>query len=370
MEHELKKKIKKITKENQYLIRVLNSKQRLLKKTIDYHNVATIIQRNFKKWLFLRVKKLIFIQRQIRRFIETNKYRYKIYSIYVIQLIFRERLLKKRQRHSQYASIIQYYFRQHLINTTPKERDLKISNFKLKRERDNLFRINNQLIKHLKNIQDSIENQFECPISMKKISESKDLRLSRVDGRFYEKNSILRWLRNNPVSPFSRQPMVPSDLVPVNWLYSIYDNSKLNLPFPKWTIRVVDFLNIKNINSPWFQVPVSGHSMCQSNISISINDKGVGLRFTDFFKYKMETQGYLNLNICLITNNSKREIHTQDWLKKKFSYIHDVNYYFCTREILFETNQVLSELFWILNKDTLKKNIGGELLFELSFCQI
>lgn len=371
MEHQLKKiKFKKIMKENQYLIHQLNSTRKLLKKTINYHKVAIIIQKKFKKWLYPRVKKIILIQNQIRRFIEINKYRYTLYSIYVIQFYIRKRLLKKLHRHSQYASKIQFYFRQHLDNTSYKERDLIISNFKLKRERNNLVRINNQLIKHLKNSQDFIENQFECPISMKKISESKDLKLSRVDGRFYEKRSILRWLRNNPVSPFSRQPMEPSDLISVNWLYSLYDNTKINLPFPKWTIRVVDFLNIKNINSPWFQVPVYWYPQCRSNIAITINDKGVGLKFTDFFKYKMETHGYLNLNICLITNNSKTNIHTQDWLKKKFSYIHDVNYYFCTREILFETNMVVSELFWILNKDILKKNVGGELLFELSFCHI
>lgn len=369
MDHDSKiKKIKKMIKENQYLIDQLNNTRKLLKKTINYHNVAIIIQRNFKKWLYPRVNKIIVIQRQIRRHMETIKYRNKIYSIYVIQFIFRERLLKKIQSHSYHASKIQFYFRRHLHSTSYRERNLIISNSKLKRERNNLARINKKLIEHLKDSQDFIENQFECPISMKKISESKDLKLSRVDGRFYEKRSILRWLRNNPVSPFSRQPMEPSDLIPVNWLYSLYDKSKLGLPFPKWTIRVVDFLNIKNINSPWFQVPFFWNSKCQSNISIVVNDKGIGLRFTDFLKYKLETCGYLNLNISLITDTSKKKIHTQEWLKKKFSYLHDVNYYFCTREILFETNMILSDLFWILNKNILRRNIGGQLLFQLSFC--
>ena len=239
--------------------------------------------------------------------------------------------------------------------------------FKFKKEKYNLSYYNRQLNSKIDNSKKYIEEQFECPITMRKIKDSRDLKLSKIDGRFYEKKAILRWLRTNSVSPFTREDMSPSDLLSVDWLYNILDNTQISLKCPQWYLRTVDYLNIKNNSSPWFEIPYTGTHNCQTKISIITNDKGVGFRFSDFNKYRLESKGYLQLNIFLI-KNSKKKIHNQCWLKKKFTYLHDVNYYFSTREILYENNHIVSDLFWLLNKKTLLKNVDSDLLFELSFC--
>lgn len=355
---------------NRVLSYQLLSVRNLLKKTIDKNQVVLVIQRVFKKWIQFRKYHIIIIQKFIRKKSQINLYRQKIISIYIIQLFFRKHLLNLFRRRYQPICIIQKCVRRHLKETTSRERDLLIDNFKLKRQTKNLTNYNQQLIQQLKNNKSYIENEFECPITMKKISESRDLKLSKIDGRFYERYSICKWLRNNPVSPLTREPMSISDLVPVNWLYSILDNSKLSLKCPPWKLRVVDFMFFKNICSPWFKIPYINEPKCQTNICIIINDKGVGLRFSDYMRYYLENKGYLQLSIYLLIRQTKIKIHSQSWLKRKFSYLRDVNYYFSTRELLLEENQVLSDLFWILNKRVLSKNLDSELLFELSFCQL
>ena len=363
----LKKKILKIERNNKILIEQLKYTRSLIKKTIDKNQLAIIIQRFFRKWLIPRKKAVILIQKYLRGFIYLVKFRTKMLSIYKIQICARIYLIKKLREREEYSKIIQLYFRRHLQTTTYRERTLLKELFRLKREKYHLSFYNRQLTSKIDSSKKYIEEQFECPITMRKIKESKDLKLSKIDGRFYEKKAILRWLRTNSVSPFTRENMNPSDLLSVDWLYNILDNTQISLKCPQWYLRTVDFLNVKNNSSPWFEIPYTGIHNCRTKICIITNDKGVGFRFSDFYKYRLESKGYLQLNIFLI-KNSKKKIHNQCWLKKKFTYLHDVNYYFSTREILYENNHIVSDLFWLLNKRTLLKNVDSDLLFELSFC--
>ena len=162
--------------------------------------------------------------------------------------------------------------------------------------------------------------------------------------------------------------MRSTDLVPVNWLYSILDNSQLSLKCPEWELSVVDFMSFNNLSSPWYKVPFIEKNNCRSRVCLIVNNRGLGIRFSDFLYYRLESKGYFNLDIFLEFQQTRIKIHTQSWLKKRFSYLRDVNYYFNTRETLIEQNQVLRDLFWILNKRLLRKNLDSKLLFELSFC--
>lgn len=363
----LKKEILKIERHNRILIERLKYTHSLIRKTVDKNQLALIIQRVFRNWLFPRKRGIIVIQKYFRKFIYLTNFRTKMLSLYRIQICARLYLIKKLRERENYARVIQYYFREHLENTTFRERTLLKELFKLKTEKYHLSFYNRQLTSKINNSQRYIEEQFECPITMKKIKESKELKLSKVDGRFYEKNAILRWLRTNSVSPFTRENMDPSDLLSVDWLYNILDNTQISLKCPQWYLRTVDFLNIKNNSSPWFEIPYTGIHNCRTKISIITDDKGVGFRFSNYHKYRLESKGYLQLNIFLI-KNSKRKLHNQCWLRKKFTYLHDVNYYFSTREILYRNNHIVSDLFWLLNKRTILENGDSDLLFELSFC--
>ena len=357
-----------LLKSNKDLSYQLESVRNLLKKTIDKNQVVLIIQRVFKKWIQNRVNRVVIIQKFVRRILGIRTFRNKILAIYLMQLFFRHQLIKLHDKKNLSAFLIQVCFREHLIKTSPRERDLLSQNYRLKNSNRNLLDYSQQLNQKLKSNQSYIEKEFECPISMKKISESRDLRLSKVDGRFYERYSILKWLRNNPVSPLTRQPMRSTDLVPVNWLYSILDNSQLSLKCPKWELNVVDFMSFNNLSSPWYKVPFIEKNNCRSRVCLIVSNKGIGIRFSDFLYYCLESKGYFNLDIFLEFQQTRIKIHTQSWLKKRFSYLRDVNYYFSTREILLEQNQVLSDLFWILNKRLLRKNLDSKLIFELSFC--
>lgn len=363
----LKKKILRIEKNNKILIERLKCARSLIKKTTDKNQLVIVIQRAFRIWFTPREVSVVCIQRNFRKFLYMSRFRKKMLSVYTIQICARLYLIKNHKEQKKYAIIIQSYFRKHLHNTSFRERTLLRDLFRYKKERYRLSYYNRQLTNRINTNKKYIEEQFECPITMKKIKESKEMKLSKIDGRFYEKRAILRWLRHNSVSPFTRENMNSSDLLSIDWLYNILDNTQVSLKCPQWYLRTVDFLNIKNNSSPWFEIPYTGIHNCQTKISIITNDKGVGFRFSDFNKYRLESKGYLQLNIFLI-KNSKKKIHNQCWLRKKFTYLHDVSYYFSTREILYENNHIVSDLFWLLNKRTLLKNVDSDLLFELSFC--